>query len=79
MCCMLRWMLLGGQVGLGIVKCPLLRFYLILLYFILFYFILFYFILSYFILFISFYFYWVIGELSFTKCIQLGLLVSLLT
>ncbi len=25
MCCMLRWMLLGGRVGLGIVMCPLLR------------------------------------------------------
>ncbi len=25
MCCMLRWMLLGGPVGLGIVMCPLLR------------------------------------------------------
>ena len=25
MCCMLRWMLLGGSVGLGIVMCPLLR------------------------------------------------------
>ena len=24
-CCMLRWMLLGGRVGLGIVICPLLR------------------------------------------------------
>ena len=25
MCCMLRWMLLGGRVRLGIVRCPLLR------------------------------------------------------
>ncbi len=25
MCCMLRWMLLGGQVGLGTGMCPLLR------------------------------------------------------
>ena len=25
MCCMLRWMLLGGRVGLGIVTCPLWR------------------------------------------------------
>ena len=25
MCCMLRWINLGGRVGLGIVMCPLLR------------------------------------------------------